>query len=400
MAFIAPAGTPLSLRDLCAGYVAGIGGDAAVALERRLAAHSGQSRAWLMSSGRAGMTFTLRAMRAIAPPERNEVVIAGYTCYSVAASVELAGLSARLVDIDPHTLTPDVSQLRGFDLSRVLCIVSANLYGIPNALSALETAARDSGAFMLDDAAQALGAEHEDRPVGGFGDAGLYSFDKGKIITTLQGGAIVARAGKLASALDEAYESLDSASAAQTLGYAVKLGLYALLLKPSLYGVVQRLPGLGLGRTVYENDYPIARYSGFLAGLALRLQRKVESLNAVRARNALALRAVLTGVRGLAMPQELPGNRPVYCRFPIFVADPSRRERFLAACQAEGIGATASYPQALIDVPEVARVLAPAQATQDGAKAVARSIVTLPTHAYCPPDLPERVRAIAERALA
>ncbi len=400
MPYIAPAGTRLSLSDLAAGLGAGLRGHAFDELATHLAAHSGQARAWLMSSGRAGMTFTLRAMRKVAPATRDEVVLVGYTCYSLAASVELAGLRARLVDVDPATLSPDLGQLRGLDLSRVLCVVSANLYGIPNALGEIESLARDAGAFMFDDAAQALGATHMGRPVGGFGDVGLYSFDKGKIITTLQGGAIVSRPGPLAAALDEAWTGLDPASAAVTLSYAIKLGLYSVLLRPTLYGIVQRVPGLGLGQTRYENDYPVARYSGTLAGLALRLARRLEALNGVRIANAGALRAALTGLPGLTLTAEIPGDRAVYCRFPVFVRDPGKRAGLIAALNAAGIGATASYPQALIDVPEVARVLAPGQAPQPGARAVASGIVTLPTHAYCPPGMAARVRAVAERALA
>ncbi len=400
MRYIAPAGTRLSLFDITAGLGAGMTGNAADELARELAARSGQPRAWLMSSGRAAMTFMLRAMRTLAPPTRNEVVVAGYTCYSVAASVELAGLTARLVDIDPRTLSPDTRQLRDMDLSRVLCVVSANLYGIPNALGEIEAIARDAGVFMIDDAAQALGALHAGRPVGGFGDAGLFSFDKGKIITTLQGGSIVAREGPVASAIDAAHASLDSASAAQTLSYAVKLGLYGVLLRPALYGIVQRMPGLGLGQTRYEKDYPIARYSGTLAGLALRLARRLDALNAVRARNAGALRAALEDVPGIRVLPEIAGDRPVYCRYPVFVTDPARRSGFIAALNAAGIGATASYPHALADVPEAAQALAPAQAPQDGARLVARSIVTLPTHGWCSADMPDRVQDVARRTLA
>ena len=59
-----------------------------------------------------------------------------------------------------------------------------------------------------------------------------------------------------------------------------------------------------------------------------------------------------------------------------------------------GIGATASYPNAWCDVPEVAAKLPESDRNMPGARRVAESIVTLPTHAYCPPDLPTRVGQI------
>jgi perosamine synthetase len=89
----------------------------------------------------------------------------------------------------------------------------------------------------------------------------------------------------------------------------------------------------------------------------------------------------------------------VYARFPLRVADPAKRARLIAALDAGGIGATASYPLSLADVPEVAARLPAADLKMPGARMLAAQIVTLPTHGYCPPDLGERVRAIAADVL-
>ena len=158
-----------------------------------------------MSTGRAAMTLAFQAMkRAARDPNRVEVIVPGYTCYSVPAAIERAGLVPRLCDVDPATLSPDLESLADLDFGRVLAIVSANLYGLPNALDDLESLARRHGIFMLDDAAQALGARYQGRPVGSFGDVGLFSFDKGKNITTLQGGVLVSDSASLSDALDAA----------------------------------------------------------------------------------------------------------------------------------------------------------------------------------------------------
>jgi hypothetical protein len=58
-----------------------------------------------------------------------------------------------------------------------------------------------------------------------------------------------------------------------------------------------------------------------------------------------------------------------------------------------------SYPSALIDVPQVAARLAPDQQPTPGASDVARRIVTLPTHAYSPSDMPAKVRTVVEKAI-
>lgn len=388
MGYIAPAGTRISFTDAVVGLGAGIApSNAFDRLQDELAARARQPLCRLVASGRAAMTTILQVMHeSAADPDRNEVIVPGYTCYSVPASISRAGLKPRLCDIDPETLSYDQGALERFDFSRVLAIVSANLYGIPNALNDIEAFAAQRGVLMLDDAAQSLGAKLEGRAVGGFGDAGLYSFDKGKNITTIQGGAIVA-GPTLAQAMDRRWQALEAASTMETLSLSAKMLVYAALLRPSLYGVIHRLPFLGLGRTAYETRYPIARYSRSLASLAQRQYRRLESLNAVRVSNAAQLRDALEGTRGVSMPRLLPGAEPVFARFPMFVTNPALRAGVVSALDGAGIGATTSYPSALADVPEVAAMVPPQDLHTPGARQVANTIVTLPTHGYCPPDL-------------
>ncbi len=344
------------------------------------------------------MVLAFEAMkRAARDPRRVEVIFPGYTCYSVPGSVERAGLVPRICDVDPATLSPDFDSLADVDFSRVLAIVSANLYGLPNALQDIEGLARRHGIFMVDDAAQGLGARYQGRAVGSFGDVGLFSFDKGKNITTLQGGVLVADAGRVADALDPAAAQLLDAAPAGTLATWLKLPVYSLLLRPWLYGAVRRLP-LGLGLTPYETDYPIAPFSRALAGLASLQMDRLDEINGTRIRNAARLRDALAGVPGLAAPRVLPGAEPVYARYPVFV-DPQLRAGLIEALERAGIGATASYPRALIDVPEVARRLPRDQRPTPGAREVANRIVTLPTHGYSPPDLGSRVAAVARLCL-
>jgi perosamine synthetase len=377
--YVAPAGTPISPPAALGALLAGAASPSAhAALTTALATQSGQPRAWLVSTGRAAMAIILKAMRS-RDPARTDVIIPAYTCYSVPAAVKIAGLTPRLCDVDPATLSLDLRALERFDASRVLAVVSANLYGLPNDLAALETWTRARGIQLLDDAAQALGATFAGRPVGGFGDAGLYSFDKGKNITSIEGGAIVAGAA-LAPALDREYQVLSPTSAARTATTAVKLMAYSVMLRPLVYGLVNRLP-LGLGQTPWEDDYPLARYSPVLARVALGLHRRLASLTATRREHAARLTEALGSLTGVTLPALLAGAAPAWARFPLFI-EPDRRERAIRALQAAGIGATASYPQALCDVPQVRELVPASDLEQPGARAVASRIVTLPTHAY------------------
>jgi dTDP-4-amino-4,6-dideoxygalactose transaminase len=175
-----------------------------------------------------------------------------------------------------------------------------------------------------------------------------------------------------------------------------KLPVYALLLRPWAYGLVRHLP-IGLGLTPWDVDYPLEPYSPALAGFAAVQLERLAEINGTRIRNADRLRAMLTGVPGVTLPQVLPGSVPVYARFPMLVAA-DRRADVIARLERAGIGATASYPRALIDVPEVAARLPADQRPTPGAREVASRIVTLPTHGYAPPEMARQVEVIMQNA--
>lgn len=393
MAFIAPAGTPLTLREILRGVSAGFA-DASVTVRFRdsLRQAADSEHAWSLVSGRAAMTFALRSMATLAGPKRHQVVVPAYTCYSVPAAVERAGLVPVPCDIDPRTLSPDLERLERACSGPVLAIVSANLFGIPNELNEIEYFARSRGIFLIDDAAQALGARLNGRPAGGFGDIGLFSFDRGKNISTMQGGALVGRAGKLSDVLEEAWCSLPAPKRAVTAATIAKLAPYAMLLPPSRYGIVTRLPLLRLGDTRYELDYPITQMSPGLEGLALEQLTRIDALRQARCANAIALRTALEGLPGIRFVDVPASAEPAYPRFPVRFESLQLREDVLAALQRSGIGASGFYPRAIVDVPRVAELMPSTDDEFLGAREVAASIMTLPTHAYVPGDLAIRVR--------
>jgi dTDP-4-amino-4,6-dideoxygalactose transaminase len=125
---------------------------------------------------------------------------------------------------------------------------------------------------------------------------------------------------------------------------------------------------------------------------AVQLER-LDAINGARIANAERLRAMLMDVPGVTLPRVLLGAVPVYARFPMLV-DAARRADVISRLERAGIGATVSYPRALIDVPEVAARLPADQRPTPGACEVASRIVTLPTHGYAPAAMARQARDI------
>lgn len=381
---IAPAGTPIRFSTLIgAGVDALRGRDATQELAAAIQSRYGVQHCFTLSSGRAALALIFRTLARLRnDPRRNEIIVPGYTCYSVAAAAVLAGLRLRIVDIDPRTLSYDRSLLDNTDSSRALAIVSANLYGLPNELDYLETFARTRGIFMVDDAAQAMHATLHGRPVGGFGDVGIYSFDKGKNITALQGGAIVTRDAAIAAALSEAIRALPGEAPLVTAATFVKLTVYTLLLRPWLYWIPANIPALGLGKTVYTTDMPMHRLSTFASNLVVKLFAHIDAITASRVRSAAQLRQALTGNSALSPIEPMTGSTPVYLRFPCLANSGVDRAALIDSLNRAGIGATPSFPQALGDLADISDHITVEGDVLHGARRVAGRIVTLPTLAY------------------
>lgn len=381
---IAPAGTPLRLTTLIAAAFDQLAGrDAPQELATAIQTRYDVPHCLTVSSGRAALTLIFRSLARLAnDPRRNEIIVPGYTCYSVAAAAVLAGLRLRIVDIDPQTLSYDRTLLDELDSSQALAIVSANLYGLPNELDYLEKFARTRDIFMVDDSAQAMHATLNGRPVGCFGDVGIYSFDKGKNITSLQGGAIVTRDAAIAAALAETLGTLPGEAALATSATFIKLIAYTLLLHPRLYWIPANIPALGLGITVYTTDMPMHRLSRFAASLVLRQFAAIDTITASRIRVATELRQAVAGSTTLKPVAPIAGSRPVYLRLPCLAEPGVDRAALIGALNRAGIGATGSFPQALGDLAEIAEHIRIEGDTLRGARSVADRIVTLPTLAH------------------
>ena len=373
---VAPAGAPLPARSVLPSVFrsGGDGHGLAELLRERL----GVQNPFFVSSGRAALAILLKALRQ--GSDRREVVVPAYTCFSVPSAVARAGLTIRLCDVDPKTLDLDLNALVRLDLGRALCIVPSGLYGLPGDLVALEQIARTSGAFLVDDAAQCLGATKEGRACGSFGDAGFYSLGRGKGITTMGGGILVTPRQDLARRIAGIVSDLRRPSAWAVGAAVASSAAYSTMLRPSRYWLMDRVPFLELGASHFEPDFRIARLSAYQTRLATRIFPRLDSYNETRRNHADRLRSGIEGVEGIEIPRPVDGASPVYVRFPVLARDGAHRARLLERLRRAGIGASTSYPTAIADIPGIESYLARHQEVCPGAREIAARILTLPTH--------------------
>ena len=375
---LAPAGAPLPARTVLTSVLQGCGG------HRGLAELAGErlgiQNLFFVSSGRAAFTVLLKALQQCLG--RREVVIPAYTCFSLPSAVARAGLVMRLCDVDPKTLDLDLNALGRLDLAKALCIVPSGLYGMPGDLVGLEVTARSFGTFLVDDAAQCLGATQEGRPCGTFGDAGFYSLGRGKGITTMGGGILVTHREDLAQSIEQEVRKLRRPSAREVCAAVLSSLVYSGMLRPSRYWIADRVPFLGLGASRFEPDFPMTTLSAYQRRLATELLPLLDSYNRVRRDHADQLRSGINGIEGIEVPRPIEGASPVYLRFPILTRDETHRSHLLRRLREAGISASTSYPTPIGDIPGITQYLAPNQEPCPGARSIATRILTLPTHPW------------------
>lgn len=120
----------------------------------------------------------------------DEVIVPTYTFVSSANPFVLRGATVRFVDIRPDTLNLDETLLESALTERTKAIVPVHYAGVGCEMDAIQAFADKYGLFVIEDAAQGIEATYKDRPLGGIGDVGAFSFHETKNVICGEGGAI------------------------------------------------------------------------------------------------------------------------------------------------------------------------------------------------------------------
>jgi dTDP-4-amino-4,6-dideoxygalactose transaminase len=120
------------------------------------------------------------------------VITVPFTFVATVAAICYTGARPVFVDIDPRSFTMDVTQIEAAITPRTKAILPVHLYGQPADMDPILQIARAHGLRVIEDAAQAHGAEYKGRRVGGIGDLGCFSFYPGKNLGAYgEGGMVV-----------------------------------------------------------------------------------------------------------------------------------------------------------------------------------------------------------------
>jgi Predicted pyridoxal phosphate-dependent enzyme apparently involved in regulation of cell wall biogenesis len=391
------AGLPLRLADLRPG---------AATLAADIAAQLGTPPPQLECSGTAALLITLTTLRE-RQPQRRRVVVPAFTCPLVAIAVQQAGLELQLCDLRGGHYDMDPVALRAACDERTLAIIPTHLAGRVADVDDALAVARSVGAYVIEDAAQALGARRGGISVGLAGDVGFFSLAAGKGLSIYEGGLLLTRDPAMREHLARTAARLVPHSFGREWKRSIELLGYAALYRPSglrlAYGnPLRRALRRGDPVAAVGDDFPLTiplhRVGHWRqtvgAHAAARLPAFLDQLSAQAQRQLPRLRRI-DGIEVLDDPVGAHGTWPF---FLLMLPDQQRRDAALTELWQTGLGVSRLFIHALPDYAYLAGMV-PRQDVPNARDFAARSL-TVSNSPWLKDDDFETICGVLETALA
>jgi dTDP-4-amino-4,6-dideoxygalactose transaminase len=270
----------------------------------------------------------------------DEVITTPFSFFATVEAILHAGAVPVFVDIDPDGFNIDPDRVEAAITPATRAILPVHLYGRPAPMERLLDIARRHRLRVVEDCAQAFGARRGERPVGGFGDAGCFSFFPAKNLGAFGDGGLVAT--------DD-----------ETLAARVR--------ELGNHGSRVRYHHLSVGFNSRLDE---------LQAVVLRAKlSRIDRYNAARRELAGHYDRQLQGLPGVVVPRQEPGCMHVFQQYTLLLPDRDRLARELAE---RGIASAVHYPLPLHRQPALAARYAGVR--MPVAEQVARECLSLPMY--------------------
>jgi dTDP-4-amino-4,6-dideoxygalactose transaminase len=340
------------LRVLGSGrYILGPEGEA---LEKELAAYLHAAHAVGCNSGTDALHLPLVAA-GVGPGD--EVVVPAFTFFATAEAVSYTGATPVFADIDPDTFNLDPRSLQSKVSSKTKAVIAVHLFGQCAALDEISKMCKDKNIVLVEDCAQAIGADYDGRRAGSWGEFGGFSFYPTK---------------NLGAAGDAGLMTAKSAGHDQLL---------------------RSLRHHGTTQTYHHDKVGWNSRLDELQAAILRVKlRHLERFIEARQKVARGYRSRLAG-SGVTLPVEHGRGRHVYHQFTI---RSPKRDAIREALAKEGVASSVFYPVPLHKQPVYAGI--GAGLSLPNAEAAAKTVLSLPINPTLSDADLDRICALLRKA--
>lgn len=309
--------------------------------EKKFSELADAKHAIAMNTGTAALHAAV--LSAIVKPG-DEVILPSFTFVATVEAVVLSGANPIFVDIDPETYTIAPSNVEKAITRKTKAIMPVDLYGLPADVKPVKEIASKYGIAILEDAAQAHGAEYYGKPVGAFSDAACWSLYASKNITTGEGGVMTTNNVGMA----------ETARMIRTHGEKAK---YASQMLGCNYRMTEIQAAMGIVQI-----------------------RKLGEFVTKRRLNAERLSDILKRTDRLQLPHDSTTRRHSWYLYTVRLKDSNEtvRNRIVAELRKKGIGAEVYYSNPVHMMPYYSRRFGSCKLTET--ERAAKQVFSLPVH--------------------
>ncbi|CAB50073.1 DegT/DnrJ/EryC1/StrS family aminotransferase [Pyrococcus abyssi] len=329
------------------------------AFEKEFSEYLGVKHAIAVTNGTIALDVALKALKI---GQGDEVITTPFTFIASANSILFQGAKPVFADIDPKTFNLDPNDVLEKITSKTKAILVVHLYGQPADMKAFREIAEDHNLYLIEDCAQAHGAEFEGKKVGTFGDIAAFSFYPTKNMTTGEGGMVVTDNDELAER--------------------------ARLIRD--HGQAEKYLHVELGYNY--------RMTNIAAAIGRAQLKKLDKWNEIRIKNAEILSRGIERIKGLTPPFVDPRVKHVFHQYVIRVEDdyPLSRDELAKELRNRGIGTAVHYPVPVHHQPLYQKLGYPRDICPNAIEA-SRKVLSLPVHpAVSREDLDYIIRTLEE----
>ncbi len=339
-------------------------------------------------SGTAALYFILEAIKKLS--SKTTVVIPSFVCPLVALAIIRAGLKVKICDLKANRFDFDEQQLK--DICQkdqdILAVIAVHLVGLPVDLTKIQEITHRHGIFIIEDCAQALGAQYGGEKVGAIGDFAFFSLGRGKGLTIYEGGVLATKHPSHIPLLQETTERLEHENFLSESLKIIELFGYALFYRPSLFWFVFGLPQkfweiqgqqLRAMGEYYTTDFGTHRVSHFRKSFAHACFPRLDS-EIAQQRQKVCFYLEHLKQSGLEIIQELPQSKAVYPYVSIIVKDLQKRQEILNQIKNLDLGVSIIYASVIDDYPYLKDIISPGQ--NSNGRYLASHTLTLSTSTF------------------
>jgi dTDP-4-amino-4,6-dideoxygalactose transaminase len=290
-----------------------IGGPQVEAFEQLFADYTQVSECVACNSGTDALYL---ALRAIGIGSGDQVITTPFTFIATAEVISAVGAKPIFVDIDPQTFNLDLDAVEAQITPQTRAIIPVHLFGQPVDMTRLMNIAQAHGLVVIEDCAQATGAEWAGHKVGSMGQIGCFSFFPTKNLGACgDGGAVTTADAQIAAKIRQLREH-----------------------------------GQGQQRYYYESFGVNSRLDTLQAAILQIKLRYLDTWNNQRRAIAQRYHDLLQILPGVILPQELAGSKSVWNQYTICLqsksalSDRHYRDHVKQHLQAQGISSMVYYP--------------------------------------------------------